>query len=77
MAHQLAINNTTPVTYQPELDSPVGGEVNNVKERQIIPTKKPIVFGLEKFIIKKGAKLIAPYSDQHLVSYSKVSRSSS
>jgi hypothetical protein len=61
VAHQLAISKTTPVTCQPDSDSPVGGVVNKVKKRINSPTKKPIVFELDKFIIKKGAKLIAPY----------------
>ena len=57
VAHQLAINNTTPVTYQPEIESPAGGEVRSVKERKIKPIKKPIVFGLEKFFIKKRREI--------------------
>ena len=56
VAHQLAINNTTPVTYQPEIESPAGGEVSNVNKRKINPIKKPIVLGLEKFFIKKKAR---------------------
>ena len=61
VAHQLAISKTTPVTSHPDSDKPGGGEVSKVKNKKIRPTKKPIDFGLDKFFIKKGAKLIAPY----------------
>ena len=61
VAHQLAISKTTPVTNQPDSDRPIGGEVNKVKKRKNRPTKKPIFLGLDRFFIKKGAKLIAPY----------------
>ena len=57
VAHQLAINNTTPVTYQPKIESPAGGEVSNVNKRKINPIKKPIVLGLEKFFIKKRREI--------------------
>ena len=63
VAHQLAISNTTPVTYHPDCDNPSGGEVSKVKNKKNNPIKKPKFFGLKKFFIKKGAKLIAPYSD--------------
>ena len=57
VAHQLAINKTTPVTCQPEDERPSGGDVNKVKERKIRPIKKPTVFGLEKFFIKKRREI--------------------
>ena len=55
MAIAGVVRNTT------SLDKPGGGEVSKVKNKKIRPTKKPIDFGLDKFFIKKGAKLIAPY----------------
>jgi len=51
------------VTYHPACDNPSGGEVSKVKNKKNNPIKKPKFFGLKKFFIKKGAKLIAPYSD--------------
>ena len=61
VAHQQAISNTTPATCQASLDSPPGGEVSRVKKKRINPETKPINFGLEILLIKKGgAKLIAP-----------------
>ena len=61
VAHQHAINNTTPATCQASLDKPPGGEVSSVKRKRINPETKPINFGLEILLIKKGgAKLIAP-----------------
>ena len=61
VAHQLPMSKTTPVTSHPDSDKPGGGEVSKVKNKKIRPTKKPIDFGLVRFFIKKGAKLIAPY----------------
>ena len=61
VAHQHAINNTTPATCQASIDRSPGGEVSKVKKKRINPETKPINFGLEILLIKKGgAKLIAP-----------------
>ena len=61
VAHQQAIKRTTPATCQASIDRPPGGEVSSVKRKRINPETKPINFGLEILLIKKGgAKLIAP-----------------
>ena len=61
VAHQHAINNTTPATCQASFDNPPGGEVSRVKKKRIKPETKPINFGLGILLIKRGgAKLIAP-----------------
>ena len=48
VAHQHAINNTTPATCQASIDRPPGGEVSKVKKKRINPETKPKNFGLEK-----------------------------
>ena len=46
-----------------KLISEIMGKKIKVKNKKNNPIKKPKFFGLKKFFIKKGAKLIAPYSD--------------
>ena len=61
VAHQHAINNTTPATCHASLDKSPGEGESKVKKKRINPETKPKNFGLEKLLIKKGgAKLIAP-----------------
>ena len=57
MAHQLAINNTTPVTCHPDCDNPSGGEVSKVKNKKNNPIKKPKFFWIKKIFHKKRREI--------------------